>query len=160
MSKSKSSNPVSIFNFLCAALMAIVTILWFVPFWECDGTSVSMFQYIGMPEDHSDLTQYIASQVGAGYAIGDIVGPTALQLVFGVIAVCLCVGKSEKMVGLLFTLVSGACGTWGFLTKAAYKLGSLWGIYTALCALAVVAALFGILMAMKKKNAEYAPAAQ
>lgn len=152
MSTTQSKNPLSVFNFFCGALIVVLIGLWCAPYWQADGVSVSMFSYIALPEEYTALTNYIASQVGENYNITSIIGPTLLQLILGVVAMLLCFFKSEKVSGAVVALISGCLGLWGFLTKEALKLGSLWGAFTAISVLMILVAVMGILVYSKKKR--------
>lgn len=146
MIKSQSKNPLSVFNFLCGALVVVLIALWCMPYWQVDSSSVSMFSYIAMPEDHKALSEYIAYQIGENYNITSIVGPILLQLIFGVVAMFLCFFKSEAIGGTVVSLISGCCGVWGLMTKKAFKLGSLWGAFSAASVLLVIVASLGIMI--------------
>lgn len=145
MSNHKPSVNISALNILCAVLALALLILQFTPFWHFEGEdeqSSSIQSYVWFPDSHKELDGYLSDEIGANYTINDVVTMPALVLVLGAVGIVLCLVKSDKWPVSLLPAACGAVGVWGYLTGAAFRLGSGWGLHLALCiALLVIGAL-------------------
>lgn len=148
MSKKPS---VSMLNLVSAALMLVLLILQFTPFWHFDGESEqssSIQSYVWFPEDHKELDSYLSESCGVDYSLNSIVAMPVLVLVLGAVGVVLCIMKGRHWATALLPAACGLVGTWGYLSRAAYHLGSGWGFHLVLCIavliLGVSAAVLGV----------------
>lgn len=135
----KKMGKAKICNILCIVLMGVLLVLHFMPFWSYDGISTSIQTYVWFPTEHADLGTYIAGQVGGDYNINSIVLMPVLVLVLTVIGIVLCIIKSENLFVGLLPLGCGLIGIWGYLSKAAFRLGTNWVLHLMVC-IAMVAA--------------------
>lgn len=129
-------------NIMCIVLMAILFILHFMPFWSYDGMSTSIQSYVWFPTDHTELETYIAGQVGGDYSINSIILMPVIVLVTTVVGMVLCTIKPNNSWMALIPLGCGLAGIWGYLSKAAFRLGTNWVLHLIICiAMVAVAAL-------------------
>lgn len=144
-----------IMNLVCIAVMAVVVVVQFMPFWYYEGTSTSLQMYVWFPEKCKSLTKLLQDILGKDYAVGNIVlGPIAL-LVTPVVGIVLSIIKKDEYLMKLIPLVGGVVGAWGYLTQPALQLGSNWVLHLVLSiVMAVVscATLVMEILALKKKK--------
>ena len=135
MEKSK------ICNIICILLMGALLVLHFMPFWSYDGMSTSIQSYVWFPTDHAALESYIAGQVGGEYNINSIILMPVIVIVATVVGIVLCLSMSDNFFVGLVPLGCGLVGAWGYLTKAAFQLGTNWGLHLAVCIAMIAVAI-------------------
>lgn len=119
-------------NYINAALMAVMTILQFTPFWHADGKGYSISQYIWMTYEYTDFEKYLKNAVGASYDLTSYVFLPILILLCCVVGIVCCLRYRDNDAPGLLGLVAGVSGIICFLTKPVYQLGSLWILYLVL----------------------------
>lgn len=125
-------------NYVGIALMALLLLLQFMPFWD----GVSIQSYIWFPKEYTVIDSYIASQVGGDYNINSIIWIPIIILVFTVVGIVLSLIMSDNIFVGLVPLVCGLAGVYGYLVKAPLQLGTNWSIHLAVCAILVFIAIF------------------
>lgn len=152
----KKMNRTKILNLICAALMLVMIVLQFTPFWHfADGEeqlSASVNGYVWFPEDHKDLTKYLQAEVSEDFKVGQIVGAPIVQLVAGAAGIVLCLLRPKNPLVSLLPVIGGAAGVYGYLTHAALQLGSGWGLHLIVAAATLVTAAAALICALKKEN--------
>lgn len=145
-----------IHSYICAALMLLLLVLQFMPFWhygEQGELSASINAYIWLPMDHNDLTDYLTASIGDDYVINQILFMPIVTLILEACGIPFCLFKSKHPASLLFPAACGFAGVWGYLTKPAFRLGANWGVHLALCiAMLLVAACALYTEYRSKKN--------
>lgn len=131
----KASNRTPILNVICAVLMLVLLVLQFMPFWTYSdpATSVSIQGYIWFPGDHTGLDKALKESVSADYSINDVLLMPILTLVLGAVGIVLCLIQSDNPFVSLLPAACGLAGTWGYLTGAAFHVGSGWEFHLILC---------------------------
>ena len=81
------------FTYVSVALMGLLLLLHFMPFWSYEGISTSIQTYIWFPSDHAQLETYLASQVGGEFSINSILLMPILVLVMTIAGIILCLWK-------------------------------------------------------------------
>lgn len=154
MTKEKT---IKILHYLSAALLAVILICQFTPFWTYttdDGNaSVSISSYIWFPTENKALDTYIFNGVGDGYDINQLVPPAVLVLILAAVGVVMCLFKSGNLWTSLLPLGCGLAGLWGFLFKAGFKLGTSWGIHVILYAAALIVGVLALYFSLKQEKA-------
>ena len=143
-----TENKVRICNWICVALMLILMICQFTPFWTVPetGERVSIGAYVAFPQEEADLESYLEDTVGEDYNInGVVLGPVCI-IALGAVGIVLCLIKSENPLCALLPIAVGGVGAWGYLTKAALQLGSGWGLHLALCILTLAAGVVTVVV--------------
>lgn len=138
-------------NYVCIALMAVLLVLQFIPFWSYDGMSTSIQSYIWFPTENAQLTAYLTAQLGEAYTINNIVWMPILVLVAAAVGVIICFLKSDEALTALIPLVCGLIGTWGYLAKPAFQLGGNWMFHLLVCIAMILMSVLALLFAQKNK---------
>ena len=139
-------------NILRAVLALALLILQFAPYWHFEGEneqSSSIQSYIWLPENHKELESYLSGEFDGDYSINDLVTMPALMLPMAAVALVLCVIKNDKWQASLLPAACGALGVWGYLTGAAFRLGSCWGLHLAVCIALLAASLLSVVLGLK-----------
>lgn len=128
MSKSR------ICTWICAALILIMLILQFTPFWtyetEDGSASCSINGYVWMPDCHADTTEYLQSALGdSSFSVNNVYAFPAAQLAFLLVGLAFCLIKPDTPVGPLAGIAAGAFGAAGYMTRTALRLGSAWSLH-------------------------------
>ena len=134
----KASNLTPILNVICAVLMLVLLVLLvlqFMPFgtYGDPATPVSSQGYIWFPGDHTGLDKALKESVSADYSINDVLLMPILTLVLGAVGIVLCLIQSDNPFVSLLPAACGLAGTWGYLTGAAFHVGSGWVFHLILC---------------------------
>lgn len=138
-------------NFICIALMGLLLVLQFMPFWNYDGMSTSIQSYIWSPLAYGRLDEYIAGHVGGTYVIDQIIAMPILVLVIAVAGIILCIWKSDNIFTTIFPLACGSVGVWGYLCKPAFQLGTNWVFHLVVCIAMIVAGILRIVFEHKEQ---------
>lgn len=143
-------------HYVCAALLIILLVMQFTPFWHVDGTSVSISGYIWFPSDHADLTSYFQQTISEDFVINNILVPCLLMLVLGALGAVFAVIKVDTIVPSLLSIACGVSGFIGFLVKPALRLGSTWWCQMLLCAALIACGVYALVMTAQRSRAEAA----
>lgn len=135
-----------------AALMLVLVILNFVPYWLYQGQSVSLGGYIWRPYEHSDFTNLFKSYFGKSFKVTLLFAlPVALTLVANAAGAVLCAIRSARVSSYLLPAVSGLLGLYAFLMTPAFRLSGLWIAHVILYALTLLLGIAGMIAVRKKK---------
>lgn len=147
----KSTFSTSVLNVVCAVLMLILLVLQFLPFWSYGdpSVSVSIQEYIWFPGDHTGLDKELTALVSADYSINDVLLMPILTLVLGAVGIVMCLFKSSNSRISLLPTACGLVGAFGYLTGAAFQVGSGWALHLVVCLLLVCAGLACLLSGRK-----------
>ena len=137
-----------------SALMLVLVVLQFLPYWSYQGESVSIAGYVWRPHEYSTFTDLFRSYFGKKFRITLMFGrPMALTLAANLIGSVLCIVKASKPVVYLVPAVSGILGIYVLLTAQPYRLSGLWMPSLVLYALVLVLGIAGIILAARKPKA-------
>lgn len=152
MSKKSSVNT-SVLSILCAALMLILLVLQFMPFWQYGdpATTVSIQGYIWFPGDHTGLDKALQESVSADYSINDVLLMPILTLVLGAAGIVMCLIKSSNPFMSLLPVACGLVGVWGYLSSPAFHLGANWVLHLIICILILCVGLVSFFTGRKSK---------
>ena len=143
--KISVKNPVKTVNLLCAAVMILLVLMQFLPFWTVEDTGVSVMGYMGFPDDHSNLTSWLDDTVSGGFVINNLVGWFFFTTALSIVGSVLCIRYREKS---LIALLPAACGIVGILycaSEPAFRLGQGWILQLLLYCLLLVLPVLSIL---------------
>lgn len=133
----KLKNPVKTVNWICAALMVVLLVLQFMPFWSIDGEGVSLLGYWGFPDDHSNLTSWLDSTLG-GFNINEIVFWIIFVAALCVVGAIICLKNSDKIMALLLPAGTGLLGLLFCICEPSFRLGQVWILHLLLFLLLLV----------------------
>lgn len=136
-------------NIICIALMGVLLVLQFLPFWNYDGTGKSIQALLWLPDKNSALIDYLTAQMGSAFDINGFVLAPIFILVGSAIGIWLsCKWPTDVVVSLL-PLGTGIVGVWGYLVNDALRLGSTWVLHLLVCIALTVAAAIKIYLHSK-----------
>ncbi len=142
------------FNMIGACLMILLLVMQFVPFWQYGepANSVSIQGYVWFPTDYKDLDKELQEQTNdPQFGVSNIVLMPVLELLLCCIGAVCCFVKSEHALPLLFPIIAGMIGIFGYL-KPAFRLGSLWPMHITLCVVLLAIGMIGFIMAQRAKK--------
>ena len=142
----KKNNPINVFDIICAVLMLALVVCLFMPFWTVGTESISMQEYIWMPEANEAFTDYFQDAIHKDFRVNDVTLVPIFVLVSGVLGAYFCLIKRSKLGACVCTLCCGIIGMIGFLTSPAMQMGAYWQVYLAL---SIVVTAFGVFMAVQ-----------
>ena len=141
--KTFKENPTKAWNIVCAALILVLLVTQFLPFWhygEPDQT-VSISSFVWLLTDHDAVSGALSTATGENVTVNTVFAPAVLLMCFGIAGLALILWKSESGLIAAVPLLTGAMGFWQYLGKSAYRFGDGWVLHFALCAvLAVISA--------------------
>lgn len=155
MSKAKQ---LKMLHYVSAALLAMILICQFTPFWhfstESGAVSSSISGYIWFPADHADLESCLKEQAGPDFRVDQLVLPSVLVMLLSAAGVVLCLIRNERRWTGLLPLSCGIIGTWGSLTHTAFRLGSFHWLYLILYVLVMLLGAYTLFLAFRKDKSE------
>lgn len=148
----KKAGSASMFNLICALLMAALLVCQFLPFWTVEEETVSISAYVWFPSNHNNVTKMLEAEF-EGYSINNLIAGPVLVLVLGAAGLVLCVLKREYALTALMPAACGAAGLWGYLSKPYFRLGEHWMLHVALCAAMLIVAVVSLATNLRKSKA-------
>ena len=144
------------FSLVCAALMAILLVLQFMPFWHfADGeeqAAVSISSYIWFPADNGGVDDYLSAAI-EDFSINQMLVTPILLLVLCAVGVVFCLMRAGSLPVLLLPLAAGLTGVIGYLTTPALQLGGNWLLHLLISALLLLASAAGMILNQKESRA-------
>lgn len=139
-------------HYVCAALLLILLVMQFTPFWSIDSGSVSIGGYIWFPSDHTDLTSHLQDTLGADFTINNILAPCLLMLVLSAVGAVMSVIKAATVIPSLLSAACGVSGFIGFLTTPALRLGTMWWFQLILCVAQIACGVYALYLATQRSQ--------
>lgn len=141
------------FSVLCAAVLLVMVVLQFVPYWnftaEAGETACSIGGYVWFPSQHEDLTKYLQGQLGEDFTVDRVYAMPAIQLVTSTLGIAFALLKPALPVGGICAGACGIAGLWGYLTNPALRLGGGWALHLVVSALVIIAGALSIMAYFK-----------
>ena len=144
-----SSKNVKIFNWACIALIAVILVLQFIPYWNVDGETFSIQGYIWNEPTNRVLSNYIKSFVGMDYKVGDLALTAGAHMVVSIWVAFLVLRRSTSNLTAYLSIITGVIGTIGMITEPAFQINPLWIALLVLNIVLVAVAVLRILAAKK-----------
>lgn len=142
-----------IMNIACAVLALVLLVMQFMPFWYMgeETEPVSIGGYVWFPSDHGEVTSYLQEQVNSDFKINDVIAMPILVLLLGAASMVVCIWQMNNPLVSILPIACGLSGVWGFLAKAAFRLGSTWGFQLALCIGLIALGAAALVVGLKKE---------
>ena len=142
-----------IMNIACAVIALALLVMQFTPFWYMgEGTEpVSIGGYVWFPSDHGEVTSYLQEQVSGDFKVNDVIAMPILVLLLSVATMVVCVWKMDNPLAVLLPMACGLAGVWGFLAKAAFRLGSTCSFQLVLCIALIALGAVALVSGLKKE---------
>jgi len=119
-------------SILCAALMLVLILFHWMPFWTVNGESISLQEYVWNCTEHGEVTKYLES-VDAQFGINDFVTLPLFVFVAAVVGTVFCLAKPRSHWASILPAISGLLGVIAYLTDPALQAGALWVLHLLLC---------------------------
>ena len=141
-------------NIACAVIALVLLVMQFTPFWHMgEGTEpVSIGGYVWSPSDHGEVTSYLQEQVSSDFKVNDVIAMPILVLLLSVATMVVCIWKMDNPLATLLPIACGLVGVWGFLARAAFRLGSTWGFQLVLCIALIALGAVALVTGLKKES--------
>lgn len=146
-----------LFNFICAALMLMLLVLQFTPFWHYGDPeqTVSIQGYVWLPSNHGALEKQLQAELeDSSFTVENIIAMPILVMILGVVGIVFCLIKSENAFISLLPAFAGLIGTWGYLAGAAFHQGRGWGLHLVLCVIILALGFISVAGGIKERKAE------
>ena len=140
-----SHKHTSLLHVCCAALMALLLVLQFLPFWSCETQTVSILGYICEPLEFGDITVAIGDAV-PDFVVNNIVLQPVLIFLLSLAGTVCCLIWRKNPLTALIPAACGLIGIWSFSTNPALQLGSNWGLHLLVCILILAAAVISVIL--------------
>lgn len=141
---------------ICAALMVVLLVLQFTPFWHfMDGeeqAAVSISSYVWFPADYANVDDYLSGTID-DYSINDMLTTPILLQVLCAAGAALCLIRAGHPLVLILPLAAGIAGTIGYLTTPALHMGGNWVLHLLISILLLAAAAAGLILNGKNSRA-------
>ena len=136
----KKFNLVKCISFALAVLIVGLLVMQFLPFWTTDKETVSMNDYLWMPNEHKSVTKLFKAELDDKKfdPIKIILWPL-LTLVIGAAGIILCFIKNGKLLPCIMTMLCGTTGVLTYFSNPVYQMGANWQTHVAVAAVVLVA---------------------
>lgn len=143
----KKENLVKYISFALAVLILGLLVMQFLPFWTTEKETVSMNEYLWMPNEHKSVTKLFKAELDdKKFDPIKIVLWPVLTLVLGVAGIVLCILKRGEFLPCLMTVLCGATGVLTYFTNPVYQMGANWQLHAAVAAVVLVAGLASVVI--------------
>lgn len=138
--------------FICVALMLMLLVLQFVPYWNYGDDSASIAGYVWMPHEHKALTKEFRAEFGSDYEVRQMVLMPVTVLVTSVLGMIFCIRDAGKGRAFLLPMVSGAMAVYGFMAVAVFRLGTSHILQTVVSVVLLVVSILGFVLSLLKRR--------
>ena len=114
----KKNNMIQICNWATAALLLVMVVMQFLPFWG----DVSIQSFIWLPEENKELMKTVTAQI-PDFDMNDIALLPFIIMVGGAFGVYKCIFDSKNVWSGLLPLICGVCGLIAYLGHPVYAMG-------------------------------------
>jgi hypothetical protein len=143
----KKENLVKYISFALAVLILGLLVMQFLPFWTTEKETVSINDYLWMPNEHKSVTKLFKAELDdKKFDPIKIVLWPVLTLVLGVAGIVLCILKRGEFLPCLMTVLCGATGVLTYFTNPVYQMGANWQLHAAVAAVVLVAGLVSVVI--------------
>lgn len=150
-------NKTKLCNLVCVALMVILLVLQFTPFWHYgagteEAGSVSISQLMWTPDDCKACIKEIQASI-KGFGADQLLYVVSGVLVFSLGGILMCYVKRERAWTGLFPTMVGISGTIGYLKYDALQMGSLWVLHLLLSVALLAGGVYLLVINFTQKHA-------
>ena len=124
----KKIDMAQLLNIVGVVLILALVLCHFIPFWTVEGETMSVWEYIGFPKQHKNVTTFFTKNVDANYHINNIVLMPSFAIFLGALAVIFAFKNSDDLWFSLFPAVVGVLGIRDYLLQPVYQYGNMWFI--------------------------------
>ena len=141
------TNIVKYLSFALAIVILALLVMQFLPFWTTEKETVSINDYLWMPNEHKSVTKLFKAELDdKKFDPIKIVLWPVLTLVLGVAGIILCFIKKDTLLPYLMTILCGLTGTLTYLTNPVYQWGANWIVHLIVAIVVLVAGVAGLVL--------------
>ena len=141
------TNIVKYLSFALAIVILALLVMQFLPFWSTEKETVSINDYLWMPNEHKSVTKLFKAELDdKKFDPIKIVLWPVLTLVLGVAGIILCFIKKDTLLPYLMTILCGLAGMLTYLTNPVYQWGANWIVHLIVAIVVLVAGVAGLVL--------------
>ena len=141
------TNIVKYLSFALAIVILALLVMQFLPFWTTEKETVSINDYLWMPNEHKSVTKLFKAELDdKKFDPIKIVLWPVLTLVLGVAGIILCLIKKDTLLPYLMTILCGLAGMLTYLTNPVYQWGANWIVHLIVAIVVLVAGVAGLVL--------------
>ena len=141
------TNIVKYLSFALAVVILALLVMQFLPFWTTEKETVSINDYLWMPNEHKSVTKLFKAELDdKKFDPIKIVLWPVLTLVLGVAGIILCFIKKDTLLPYLMTILCGLAGMLTYLTNPVYQWGANWIVHLIVAIVVLVAGVAGLVL--------------
>ena len=134
-------------SFALAIVILALLVMQFLPFWTTEKETVSINDYLWMPNEHKSVTKLFKAELDdKKFDPIKIVLWPVLTLVLGVAGIILCFIKKDTLLPYLMTILCGLAGMLTYLTNPVYQWGANWIVHLIVAIVVLVAGVAGLVL--------------
>ena len=141
------TNIVKYLSFALAIVILALLVMQFLPFWTTEKETVSINDYLWMPNEHKSVTKLFKAELDdKKFDPIKIVLWPVLTLVLGVAGIILCFIEKDTLLPYLMTILCGLAGMLTYLTNPVYQWGANWIVHLIVAIVVLVAGVAGLVL--------------
>ena len=141
------TNIVKYLSFALAIVILALLVMQFLPFWTTEKETVSINDYLWMPNEHKSVTKLFKAELDdKKFDPIKIVLWPVLTLVLGVAGIILCFIKKDTLLPYLMTILCGLAGVLTYLANPVYQWGANWIVHLIVAIVVLVAGVAGLVL--------------
>ena len=145
--RTMKTNIVKYLSFALAIVILALLVMQFLPFWTTEKETVSINDYLWMPNEHKSVTKLFKAELDdKKFDPIKIVLWPVLTLVLGVAGIILCFIKKDTLLPYLMTILCGLAGMLTYLTNPVYQWGANWIVHLIVAIVVLVAGVAGLVL--------------
>ena len=145
--RTMKTNIVKYLSFALAVVILALLVMQFLPFWTTEKETVSINDYLWMPNEHKSVTKLFKAELDdKKFDPIKIVLWPVLTLVLGVAGIILCFIKKDTLLPYLMTILCGLAGMLTYLTNPVYQWGANWIVHLIVAIVVLVAGVAGLVL--------------
>lgn len=136
----KKENIVKYISFALAVLILGLLVMQFLPFWTTENETVSINDYLWMPNEHKTVTKLFKEELDdKKFDPIKIVLWPVLTLILGAAGIILCILKRGELLPCILTVLCGTTGVLTYFTNSVYQMGANWMLHVVVAGVVLVA---------------------
>ncbi len=135
-----------------AAMMLIMLVVQFLPFWSANEDTVSVMGYVALPKAHTGINKFFQNMFKTDFGIKfsmKYIYPMPVVVFFScILGIFMCVKTYGKFLSFVLPTVAGIYGAQGYLLNIVFRYGMNWQLHLIVCILLSVVGIGGMLVSV------------
>ena len=132
------------------ALMLVIIVLQFFPFWNVDGKSISVAAYMWWPEKNAELTTFMRTELAnPQFDVRNILNAAFFQLASAGFGIYWYLTKKNNPAIVVVPIVCAVFGITAYLFNPAYRYGGNWVIQLVINVVLLVLSVIKLVKILK-----------